>query len=274
MTLSLWATRNVLFVSCCYASHTCHWNRVMIWWLGWVCHMVLGLSWTSFLLHVMFVMVQAQGQMICNISEANQYFNTFVEMDIDDFRMVLLKFWIDIILLIRLGRGGERRTRRRRPHHACTALPLSPSFERGERAVARPYAHGCPCHSPKCRNFRLFLIYSSFVYFLHIFALHCNIATKYCRPECKRNRRRPRRHWPKRGGYDKRTRRSRRSRWPRCTTTFEVCLSKWVFSSHRCNSLWLLLLLLLRWATWQPCSFISSIRYLENFRLRDYFLDT
>ena len=37
-------------------------------------------------------MVQAQGQMICNISKANQYFNTFVEMDIDDLRMVLLKF--------------------------------------------------------------------------------------------------------------------------------------------------------------------------------------
>ena len=154
MTLSLWATRNVLFVSCCYASHTCHWNRVIIWWLGWVCHIVLGLPWTSFLLHVMFVMVQAQGQMIGNISEANQYFNTFVEMDIDDFRMVLLKFWIDIILLIRLGRGGERRMRRRRPHRGGGgggrhALVLCWSRSRRARHLAHRWAPVvCPAVEP------------------------------------------------------------------------------------------------------------------------------
>ena len=35
-------------------------------------------------------------------------------------------------------------------------------------------------------------------------------------------------------------------RWPRCTTTFKVFLSKWVIPSQPFNSLWLFLLLLLR----------------------------
>ena len=125
------------------------------------------------------------------------------------------------------------------------STPILSRFKRGARAVARPYAHACLRHSSKCSNFRLFLIYSSFVQFVHMFALHYNIVMKYCRPKCKRNSRPMRRHWLKRGGYDKRTRRSRRPRWPRCTTSFEVSLSKWVIQSHRCHSLWLLLLVLL-----------------------------
>ena len=88
----------------------------------------------------------------------------------------------------------------------------------------------------------LFIVHSFCTYIC--FALHCNIVMNYCSTECKRNKRRTRRHWPKRGGYDKRTSRSRQPRWPRCTTTFKVFLSKWVITSQPCNSLWLLLLFL------------------------------
>ena len=50
-------------------------------------------------------------------------------------------------------------------HSTRPLLPLSPRFEQGARAQARPYAHGRTLHSPGWRHSRLFLFYSSFINF-------------------------------------------------------------------------------------------------------------
>ena len=116
-------------------------------------------------------------------------------------------------------------------------LPLSHRFEQGARVVALPYAHGRLRHSSKCRNFKLFVNYSSFIQFLHMFSLHCNIGMKNCRPSWRRKRQHTSQRQTKGGGYGSRRLRGSRprfsSRWPRCTHTFKVFLFKQVNHYHR-----------------------------------------
>jgi hypothetical protein len=50
-------------------------------------------------------------------------------------------------------------------HSTRPLLPLSPRFEQGARAQARPYALGWILHSTRWRHSRLFLFYSSFIDF-------------------------------------------------------------------------------------------------------------